>query len=735
MAVSCGQCDALLSSQDLPQLLGPGATSRVYTALAAGVRQVSLSAQQQGQAGDEPTPAAAVAAVCVELWGELAALQALMLGGEPPSATAAATTPTRRQVQRGKGAQQKQQAKPASKSKAKKHHGSGSSSKAAWAAGTGYGGQGGLDKSAQAAMSAAARRQSAADTAMQAHLAAITALLQDPLPEQPGSHSGRKRGRGEGLLPSALPWPLVAVVLAGPLAWLLRLLFENDSLMDVVGRRGLYSAGMELLRLVGSSTDLLPLLQLPADDPRDASPPAHTSTAAGPSSSSTTVTTLLSTLRRLEQQAKMYRRSAEQLMAQDEEAADDQDTTAAVCLALDLSSIVQTLEEGVQLWGQTLGQAGALTIKPISATVDTQRPAPQPAAAAAAAPTGRQRSKDRAATSSQAAGATAAAAAAALYVSAMQPFRFIEADLLGAGHHYARDAAANSKQASGGEVMRRRLKRVTEELGSLSTSLPLAWDSSILLAVHADRLDVLRALLLPHPDTPYGGGAFCFDILLPPEYPDKPPKVKFLTTGGGSWRANPNLYDCGKVCLSLLGTWSGPSWEPGVSTLLQVLVSLQSMVFVPDPFYNEPGYERHASTASGKAQAADYNAGVRLGTATHAILAQLRHPDPVFGEAIKLHYRHQGARVTALLQQWVKEASGGRRAQLQQVVTKVEQELGKLPALPPVAPPPEQQQEGQDRGAAGRREGTSEGAGRTSRGGRQQQQTQAVADVDVVDLT
>jgi hypothetical protein len=242
----CRQCDALLSSQDLPQLLGPGATSRVYTALAAGVKQVSLSAQQQGQAGDEPTPAAAVAAVCVELWGELAALQALMLGGDPPSATAAATTPTRPQAQRGKGAQQKQQGKPASKSKAKKHHGS--SSKAAWAAGTGYGGQGGLDKSAQAAMSAAARRQSAADTAMQAHLAAITALLQDPLPEQPGSHSGSKRGRGEGLLHSALPWPLVAVVLAGPLAWLLRLLFENDSLMDVVGRRDLYSAGMELLR-------------------------------------------------------------------------------------------------------------------------------------------------------------------------------------------------------------------------------------------------------------------------------------------------------------------------------------------------------------------------------------------------------------------------------------------------------------------------------------------------------
>ena len=29
------------------------------------------------------------------------------------------------------------------------------------------------------------------------------------------------------------------------------------------------------------------------------------------------------------------------------------------------------------------------------------------------------------------------------------------------------------------------------------------------------------------------------------------------TTGGGTVRFNPNLYNSGKVCLSLLGTWPG----------------------------------------------------------------------------------------------------------------------------------------------------------------------------------
>jgi hypothetical protein len=59
-------------------------------------------------------------------------------------------------------------------------------------------------------------------------------------------------------------------------------------------------------RHVGTSTDLLPLLQLPADDPRDTTPAAAAAgTAAG--TSSTGSTTVLSALRRLEQQAKLYR--------------------------------------------------------------------------------------------------------------------------------------------------------------------------------------------------------------------------------------------------------------------------------------------------------------------------------------------------------------------------------------------------------------------------------------------
>jgi len=57
-----------------------------------------------------------------------------------------------------------------------------------------------------------------------------------------------------------------------------------------------------------------------------------------------------------------------------------------------------------------------------------------------------------------------------------------------------------------------------------------------------------KALITGPADTPYSFGCFEFDIFLPTNYPASPPSVKFLTTGGGTWRCNPNLY---QVCLRL----------------------------------------------------------------------------------------------------------------------------------------------------------------------------------------
>ncbi|CAN0186780.1 unnamed protein product, partial [Laminaria digitata] len=84
-------------------------------------------------------------------------------------------------------------------------------------------------------------------------------------------------------------------------------------------------------------------------------------------------------------------------------------------------------------------------------------------------------------------------------------------------------------------------------------------------------------------------GFFYFVLHCPDDYPHSPPKVRLMTTGGGAVRFNPNLYANGKVCLSILGTWSGPRWTP-VHSISSVLLSIQSLMSAK-PYHNEPGFE------------------------------------------------------------------------------------------------------------------------------------------------
>ncbi len=114
-----------------------------------------------------------------------------------------------------------------------------------------------------------------------------------------------------------------------------------------------------------------------------------------------------------------------------------------------------------------------------------------------------------------------------------------------------------------------------------------------------------------------------------------PPSVKFLTTGGGSVRVNPNLYADGKVCLSLLGTWAGPGWVPGTSTLSQVLISVQSQIMCDTPYANEPSFEAQVATPAGKRAVAKHNSSIRLATIRHAMLAHLSAPLKGFKRATR----------------------------------------------------------------------------------------------------
>ena len=103
-----------------------------------------------------------------------------------------------------------------------------------------------------------------------------------------------------------------------------------------------------------------------------------------------------------------------------------------------------------------------------------------------------------------------------------------------------------------------------------------------------DEEDILKgyALIIGPDDTPYFGGNYLFEINYPTDYPYSPPKVTYCTNGDNI-RFNPNLYKCGKVCISILNTWQGEQWSScqTISTLLLTLCTL----LCNNPILNEPG--------------------------------------------------------------------------------------------------------------------------------------------------
>ncbi|KAF3593677.1 hypothetical protein DY000_02021661, partial [Brassica cretica] len=108
----------------------------------------------------------------------------------------------------------------------------------------------------------------------------------------------------------------------------------------------------------------------------------------------------------------------------------------------------------------------------------------------------------------------------------------------------------------------------------------------------------------------------------------------------GGLRINPNLYNCGKVCLSLLGTWTGntrESWIPEESTMLQLLVSIQALILNQKPYFNEPGYEQSKGTESGELVSEAYSENIFI-LSLKTMVYSMRKPPKHFEEFVRSHY-------------------------------------------------------------------------------------------------
>ncbi len=82
-----------------------------------------------------------------------------------------------------------------------------------------------------------------------------------------------------------------------------------------------------------------------------------------------------------------------------------------------------------------------------------------------------------------------------------------------------------------------------------------------------------EATLMGPTGSVYEGGVFKLDIQFPPDYPFKPPKVKFDTC-----IYHPNINMSGGICLDILKD----NWSPAL-TISKVLLSICSLLDDPNP--------------------------------------------------------------------------------------------------------------------------------------------------------
>jgi len=263
------------------------------------------------------------------------------------------------------------------------------------------------------------------------------------------------------------------------------------------------------------------------------------------------------------------------------------------------------------------------------------------------------------------------------YCKVMGNYQFSTASIDYSKHHYVSQILSSEKMSAKSKKM----IRLMSEMSALSSSLPLSESSSVFARCDQSRLDVMKVMIVGPQGTPYENGLFEFDIFFNQNYPQAPPDVNLCTTGGGTVRFNPNLYECGKVCLSLLGTWSGgveEQWNPSQSTLLQVLVSAQSLILVPEPFFNEPGWEVYRGTHYGDDQSGGYSENIRVQTMQHAMIGQLRNPPPEFADVVALHFWLKKDEILKQCERW-RQSSNTMKTQMEATITNLTAELLKLP--------------------------------------------------------
>ncbi|KAH8383142.1 hypothetical protein KR009_007087 [Drosophila setifemur] len=225
-------------------------------------------------------------------------------------------------------------------------------------------------------------------------------------------------------------------------------------------------------------------------------------------------------------------------------------------------------------------------------------------------------------------------------------------------------------------------RAVQREYRMLQASLP----PGVFVRAYEDRMDLISVMMLGPQRTPYQNALFFFDFQMGRDFPKSPPVCHYISYC--TERLNPNLYEEGKVCVSLLGTWSGRDtevWTPA-STMLQVLVSIQGLILVDEPYYNEAGYEKQRGTQLGNENSRVYNEMAIIKIA-HSTVKQLKNPPLVFRSELIEHFKEFGSELHGRMQAWSEYSEEAQRQRITSIKDmpveyKAPCEMPEFPLLP-----------------------------------------------------
>jgi len=99
------------------------------------------------------------------------------------------------------------------------------------------------------------------------------------------------------------------------------------------------------------------------------------------------------------------------------------------------------------------------------------------------------------------------------------------------------------------------------------------------------------------------------------------------------------------------------------------------LILCPEPYYNEPGFERSYGTTQGNAESNRYNEEVFKNSLKFAILGQLTSPPEGFEEVVKAHFYLKRQQLIKELETQV-ELYKSKEAR--KLVAEVKTELNKL---------------------------------------------------------